>query len=85
MIIIRNQLNKREEGMYKNLKSQIDKITRHNNQGSYKTRSRYEKAIKRFSKHLAKKNVKNIKNINKGHITSYANNLKEDDLSLVIS
>lgn len=67
--------------MYKNLKSQIDKITRHNNQGSYKTRSRYEKAIKRFSKHLAKKNVKNIKNINKGHITSYANNLKEDDLS----
>lgn len=38
----------KNEGIFKGLVEQIDKIANYNNQGSYKTRQRYYEAVKRF-------------------------------------
>lgn len=38
---------------YENLLSQLDRLHRHNRQGSYKTRARYYEAMQRFCRFLA--------------------------------
>ncbi len=43
----------RNEGIYNSLIAQLDKIARHNRQGSYRTKERYYKAMKRFCCFLA--------------------------------
>ena len=40
-------------GIYRSLIAQLDKIARHNRQGSFRTRERYYKAMKRFCRFLA--------------------------------
>ena len=41
------------EKIYYNLLAQLDRLFRHNRQGSYKTRQRYYEAMKRFCGFLA--------------------------------
>ena len=49
---------------YKNLEAQFNKLFRHINIGSYKTRERYAKAYKRFMVFLAKEyNLQKLSNI----------------------
>ena len=38
----------KNEGIFKGLVEQVERIANHNNQGSYKTRQRYYEAVKRF-------------------------------------
>ena len=40
-------------GIYQALIAQLDKLARHNRQGSYRTKDRYYEAMKRFCRFLA--------------------------------
>ena len=40
-------------GIYLSLVSQLDKLARHNRQGSFRTKARYYEAMKRFCAYLA--------------------------------
>ena len=54
---------------YKNLEAQFNKLFRHINVGSYKTRERYAKAFKRFMVFVAKEyNLQKLSNISQKHI-----------------
>ena len=59
------ELGIKEQNIYDNLCIQIEKVFRHCNQGSYKTRERYEDGVKNFAKYMAdafkKQNLNNIK------------------------
>jgi len=63
---------------YRNLMSQVDKLHRHNRQGSYKTRARYYEAMQRFCRFLAEVfRLERLANIAPKHIYAYAAHLQE--------
>ena len=41
------------KGVYNTLVTQLDKLARHNRQGSFRTKDRYYEAVKRFCAYLA--------------------------------
>ena len=41
------------KGIYNTLVTQMDKLARHNRQGSFRTKDRYYEAVKRFCVYLA--------------------------------
>lgn len=41
------------KGVYNTLVTQLDKLARHNRQGSFRTKYRYYEAVKRFCAYLA--------------------------------
>ena len=41
------------KGVYNTLVTQLDKLTHHNRQGSFRTKDRYYEAVKRFCAYLA--------------------------------
>ena len=41
------------KGIYHTLVTQLDKMARHNQQGSFRTKDRYYEAVKRFCAYLA--------------------------------
>ena len=41
------------KGIYHTLVTQLDKLARHNRQGSFRTKDRYYEAVKRFCAYLA--------------------------------
>ena len=41
------------KGIYHTLVTQLDKLARHNRQGSFRTKDRYYEAVKRFCVYLA--------------------------------
>ena len=43
----------KNQGLYYSIEAQLDKIARHNRQGSYRTKERYYMAMKRFCHFLA--------------------------------
>lgn len=43
----------KNKGTYSALVSQLDKLARHNRQGSFRTKERYYEACKRFCAYLA--------------------------------
>lgn len=45
--------NIKNMGIYLSLVSQLDKLARHNRQGSFRTKERYYEAMKRFCAYLA--------------------------------
>jgi integrase len=70
------------EKIYNNLLAQLDRLFRHNRQGSYKTRQRYYEAMKRFCRFLAEYyRTERLANIGPKHIESYANYMKAKGLS----
>ena len=60
------------EGIYQALVSQLDKLARHNRQGSFRTKDRYYQAMKRFCAYLADEyRLQKLTNISGKHLTSY--------------
>ncbi len=67
---------------YRNLMSQVDKLHRHNRQGSYKTRARYYEAMQRFCRFLAEVfRLERLANIAPKHIYAYVAHLQESGKS----
>ena len=65
-------------GTYGTLVSQLDKLARHNRQGSFRTRERYYEAVKRFCAYLADTyHLQKLENISGKHLTSYVLYLQE--------
>ena len=63
---------------YLNLMSQVDKLHRHNRQGSYKTRARYYEAMQRFCRFLAEVyRLERLANIAPKHIYAYVAHLQD--------
>ena len=60
------------QGIFQALVSQLDKLARHNRQGSYRTKDRYYQAMKRFCAYLADEyRLQKLPNISGKHLTSY--------------
>ncbi len=67
---------------YLNLMAQVDKLHRHNRQGSYKTRARYYEAMQRFCRFLAEVfRLERLANIAPKHIYAYVAYLQEQGKS----
>ena len=69
-------------GAYRTLVSQLDKLARHNRQGSFQTKTRYYEACKRFCAFLADEfHLQKLANISGKHLVSYVLYLQENDLA----
>ena len=59
-------------GLYLTLVGQLDKLARHNRQGSFRTKERYYEAFKRFCAYLADEfHLQKLENISGKHLVSY--------------
>lgn len=59
-------------GIYNALTSQLDKLARHNRQGSYRTRERYYEAVHRFCAFLADNfHLQKLANVSGKHLVCY--------------
>lgn len=66
------------EGIYHVLLAQLDKLERHNRQGSYKTRRRYYEAMQRFCRFLADSyHLQKLTNISGKHLVAYVRHLQK--------
>ena len=71
-------IHTQNEGIYRALIAQLDKLARHNRQESYKTRQRYYEAMQRFCRFLADEyHIQKLTNISGKHLTSYVCYLQE--------
>ena len=69
-------------GTYRTLIAQLNKLARHNRQGSFRTKERYYEACKRFCAFLADKfHLQKLSNISGKHLVSYVLYLQEKDLA----
>ena len=60
------------KGIFLTLGAQLDKLARHNRQGSFRTKERYYEAMKRFCAYLADEyRLQKLSNINGKHLVSY--------------
>ena len=72
----------KNQGLYHSLEAQLDKIARHNRQGSYRTKERYYMAMKRFCRFLADVYyLQKLSNISGKHLVSYVLWMQEKELS----
>ena len=70
------------KGIYHTLVTQLDKLARHNRQGSFRTKDRYYEAIKRFCAYLAAHyHLQKLENISGKHLVSYVLYLQEQGKS----
>lgn len=61
------------------LVDQLDRLARHNRQGSFQTRDRYYEAMKRFCLYLAMVwHLKKLRNINPEHVAAYVEFMQEN-------
>jgi len=68
--------------IYSNLIAQFDRIFRHNRQGSFKTKERYGKTMKRFCRFLAENyRLEKLANIAPKHIFAYVDFMKSKNLA----
>ena len=59
-------------GIYQTLIAQLDKVARHNRQGSFRTKERYYEAMQRFCRFLSEQyRLQKLANINGKHLTAY--------------
>lgn len=69
-------------GIYLSLVAQLDKLARHNRQGSFRTKERYYEAMKRFCRFLAEEyRLQKLANISGKHLTAYILKLQADGKS----
>lgn len=69
-------------GTYDNLLAQLDKLKRHNRQGSYKTRERYYEAMRRFCGYLAEAfKLQKLSNIAPKHLHAYVKHMQAKGLA----
>lgn len=67
---------------YQNLLTQLDKLHRHNRQGSFRTKQRYYEAMQRFCRFLAEQyRLERLANIAPKHIYAYVSYLQEQEKS----
>ena len=67
---------------YQNLLTQLDKLHRHNRQGSFRTKQRYYEAMQRFCRFLAERyHLERLANIAPKHIYAYVSCLQEQEKS----
>lgn len=79
---MKNFYNEKSSGSYQNLISQIDSLMKNCNEGSIKTRYRYEAATERFCKFLASEyKLQKFQNVSSKHIVAYVENLKSEGKS----
>ena len=70
------------KGIFEALVAQLDKLARHNRQGSFRTKDRYYQAMKRFCAYLADEyRLQKLANISGKHLTSYVLWMQENDKS----
>ena len=70
------------EGNYRTLIAQLDKLARHNRQGSFRTKEQYYEACKRFCAYLADEyRLQKLSNISSKHLVSYVLYLQENGKS----
>ena len=59
-------------GIFLTLVAQLDRLARHNRQGSFRTKARYYEACKRFCAYLAAEyHLQKLENISGKHLVSY--------------
>lgn len=69
-------------GAYATLIAQLDKLARHNRQGSFRTKERYYEACKRFCAYLADEyRLQKLSNISGKHLVSYVLYLQKNGKS----
>lgn len=69
-------------GIYAALIAQLDKVFRHNRQGSFRTKERYYEAMKRFCRFLADHyHLQKLSNVSGKHLVAYVLYMQEQDLS----
>ena len=67
-----------QRGIYETLVSQLDRIARHNRQGSFHTKRRYYEAEKRFYAYLADEyHLQKLSNVSGKHLVSYVVHIQE--------
>ena len=65
-------------GFYETLVSQLDRVARHNRQGSYHTKRRYYEAEKRFCAYLADEyHLQKLSNVSGKHLVSYVIHMQD--------
>ena len=70
------------KGIYHTLVTQLDKLARHNRQGSFRTKERYYEACKRFCAYLAAEyHLQKLENISGKHLVSYVLYLQDNGKS----
>lgn len=63
---------------FENLEIQLEKLYRHNRQGSFRTRARYYEAMKRFCRFTAERyHLERLANLAPKHLYAYVDHLKE--------
>ena len=74
-----HMIHTQNEGIYRALIAQLDKLARHNRQESYKTRQRYYEAMQRFCRFLADVyHLQKLANISGKHLVAYVRHLQEN-------
>ena len=72
----------KNQGLFNSLEAQLNKLARHNRQGSHRTKERYYMAMKRFCHFLAKKyHLQKLSNISSKHLVAYLIWMQEKGLS----
>lgn len=65
-------------GIYQTLIAQLNKVARHNRQGSFRTKERYYEAMQRFCRFLSEQyRLQKLANINGKHLTAYVLYMQE--------
>mgnify|MGYP004650198089 CR=1 FL=1 len=65
------------DGIYKTLMDQVDRLAKHNRQGSYHTKQRYYEAMQRFCRYLADEyHLQKLSNVSGKHMAAYADFMK---------
>ena len=68
----------KQRGIYETLVSQLDRIARHNRQGSFHTKRRYYEAEKRFCAYLADEyRLQKLSNVSGKHLVSYVIHMQD--------
>lgn len=71
-------IKSKNSGVYQTLTAQLDKVTRHIRQGSFRTKERYYEAMKRFCRFLADHyHLQKLTNISGKHLTAYVIDMQE--------
>lgn len=76
-----NPKNERKQAINRNLCAQIDKIKRHNRQGSFATKARYYSSAKVFCEFLAQEfSLEKFANVKDKHIAAYIQDMEQRGL-----
>lgn len=72
----------KNQNLYFNLEAQLNKLARHNRQGSFRTKERYYFAMKRFCRFLAEEyHLQKLSNVSGKHLVHYVLWMQEEGLS----